>query len=97
VEEAGYIYFVGHLTDSNTSNRKESIARSFRTKTCHDMNLTAGNHLPPSLRCSYEMSKFFVHEGMCITDAQKADICTAVLFPTVSSVLTLTLRNIKSL
>lgn len=60
------------------------------------MNPLAGNHLPPSLPCSYEVTKFVMHEGMCITDAQKADICNAVLSPTVSSVLTLTLRNVKN-
>lgn len=60
------------------------------------MNLIAGNHLPPSLPYSYEVSKFVTRGSMCITDAQKADICNAVISPAVSSVLTLTLRNVKN-
>lgn len=59
------------------------------------MNLIAGNHLPLSFPYSYEVSKFVTHGGMCITDAQKANICNAVVSPTVCSVLTLALRNVK--
>lgn len=59
--------------------------------------MIAGNNLPTSLPNSYEVSKFVMHERMCIAVASKADICNAVLSSTVSSVLTLTLRNVKNL
>lgn len=40
------------------------------------MNLIAGKHLPPLLPYIYVVGKFSMYEGMCFTDAQKADICS---------------------